>query len=384
MDSVQELGSTRIHWLNAGFLFITPILALIAAIWHAKTFGVGFAELGIFVFWYLACGMSITVGYHRLYSHRSHSAAWPLRLLYAGFGAGAFENSILEWCSDHRRHHKYVDEEDDPYSASRGFWWSHILWIFLDINPESTDLSNVKDLEKDWIVRFQHKNIFKIGFLFGAVLPAIVGYLLGGIGVAIGGFIYGGLVRTVLVQHGTFLINSGAHIWGTQPYSKKNSSRDCFWLAFLTFGEGYHNFHHAFQADYRNAIRWWQYDPSKWWIRTTAFFALSSNLKRTPKWKIETTKMDSTFGHAVEEWQINRGESGLEMFRERAAASRLAVVKTFRDLEAKHSERKSARAEKRDEIAQQMKEMKLRIEEIRKEFGNMIAEMMQPVSPNSV
>jgi len=384
MDTIQNQGATRIHWLNASFLFITPIFALIAVIWHSKNYGVGLSELAIFVFWYLACGMSITVGYHRLFTHRSHSAAWPLRLLYAGFGAGAFENSILEWSSDHRRHHKYVDEEEDPYSASRGFWWSHILWIFLDTNPNPTDLSNVKDLEKDWIVRIQHKYIFKIGFLVGAVLPALVGYLLGGIGGAIGGFIYGGLVRTVFVQHGTFLINSAAHIWGNQPYSKDNTSKDCFWLAFFTFGEGYHNYHHAFQADYRNGIRWWQFDPSKWWIRTTAFFGLSSNLKRTPKWKIETTKMDSTFGQAVEEWEVIRGESGLEMFRERAAASRVAVVKTFRDLEVKRSERKLARDDGRDEIARQMKEMKLRIREIRLEFGNMITEMMQQVAINPV
>ena len=100
----------NINWLNIVFLTGTPILALIGAIWHGLTWGIGWIEVGIFLFWYFACGLSITVGYHRLFSHRSHDAKAPLRLFYALFGAGAFENSILEWCSDHRIHHRLVDQ----------------------------------------------------------------------------------------------------------------------------------------------------------------------------------------------------------------------------------------------------------------------------------
>ena len=117
----------NINWLNTAFLLGTPPLALVGAIWHGLAYGITWVEGMIFFVWYFACGLSITVGYHRLFTHRSHDARSPLRLAYAVFGAGAFQNSILEWSSDHRRHHKEVDNEADPYNASRGFWWSHFL-----------------------------------------------------------------------------------------------------------------------------------------------------------------------------------------------------------------------------------------------------------------
>ena len=287
---------TKINWLNTIFLISTPILALSGVILDWSYFGVpGLIELIIFMSFYYACGLSITVGYHRLFSHRSHKASWPLVLFYSVFGAGAFQNSIIEWCSDHRNHHKSTDSEDDPYSASRGFWHSHMGWIMVEEEKFENDFSNVKDLERSKIIRWQHRNIFVIGAFSGVILPALIGYLVGGISSAIGCLVWGGLVRLVFVHHGTFLINSAAHIWGTQPYSEENSSKDSFWLAFLTFGEGYHNFHHTFQADYRNGHKWYHFDPSKWWIRIFTILRLKSNLKKTPKHSIEVAKLDMKF-----------------------------------------------------------------------------------------
>ena len=109
----------------------------------------GWIEFFVFISLYFACGLSITVGYHRLFSHRSHTAKWPLVLFYSIFGAGAsFQNSIIEWSSDHRRHHKETDSEDDPYSASKGFWYSHMGWILVEEEKFTNDFSNVKDLQK--------------------------------------------------------------------------------------------------------------------------------------------------------------------------------------------------------------------------------------------
>ena len=219
----EYAGLTKINWLNTIFLIATPILALLGVVLDWSYFGApGLLEFLIFMSFYYACGLSITVGYHRLFSHRSHDASWPLVLFYSIFGAGAFQNSIIEWCSDHRNHHKSTDTEDDPYSASRGFWYSHMGWILIEEDNLKNDFSNVKDLQKSKIIRWQHRNIFLIGAFSGIILPALIGYMFGGISSAIGCLVWGGLVRLVFVHHGTFLINSAAHIWGTQPYSEEN------------------------------------------------------------------------------------------------------------------------------------------------------------------
>ena len=286
-------AATRINWLNTVFLLFTPILALAGVILHWRLLSApGLTEFLVFLAFYFACGLSITVGYHRLFSHRSHEASWPLVLFYAIFGAGAFQNSIIEWCSDHRNHHKSTDTENDPYSAAKGFWYSHMGWVMVEEENFQNDFSNVKDLQSSKIIMWQHRNIFLIGAISGIILPALIGFLIGGFATGVGCLVWGGLVRTVFVHHGTFLINSAAHIWGTQPYSEENSSRDSFWLAFLTFGEGYHNFHHTFQADYRNGHKWYHVDPSKWWITSFNLLGLKSNLKSTPKHSIEAAKID--------------------------------------------------------------------------------------------
>ena len=376
MVEVTVGGETfKIEWINSIFLVLTPPLALFLAIWHGLTYGIGWLELIIFFVMYYACGLSITVGYHRLFAHRSHEARWPLRLLYALFGAGAFENSVLEWCSDHRHHHRDTDGGEDPYDASKGFLWSHMLWILLKPTGDTPDFSNVRDLEKDWILRFQHRHIFLLGFLVGMVLPAAVGYAIAGVGGAIGGFIWGGLIRTVWVHHGTFLINSAAHVWGSQPYSDKNTSRDNPFLAFFTFGEGYHNFHHAFQADYRNGHRWWQFDPTKWWIRAWSAVGLNRNLKRTPKWSIEIARMDMAYkraqGTEVEE------ESA---FRSRADACREAVKRAWREIDRQKVAMKAATKATKKQFLAKIEQAKLNLASVRQDFSLLLHEMSAPNS----
>lgn len=368
----------RIKWLNAGFLIGIPPLALAAAIWHGMTYGVGWLEFGLFFFMYYACGLSITAGYHRLFSHRSHEARAPLRMLYALFGAGAFENSVLEWCSDHRHHHRDTDGNDDPYSATEGFWWSHFIWVIMKDVDDATDFSNVRDLEKDWILRFQHRHIFLIGFLVGMVLPAAIGYAIGGIGGGIGGFVWGGLVRTVWVHHGTFLINSAAHVWGKQPYSDRNTSRDNPYLAFFTFGEGYHNFHHEFQADYRNGHRWWQFDPTKWWIRAWSFVGLNRNLKRAPKWSIEVAKMDMAYKVAV---LTQAGSESLEEFNSRAKDSRQAVKAAWREIDRLKTARKEATEVKRDQLRARIRVAKASLKRVRADFMLLLQDMRLSSTP---
>jgi stearoyl-CoA desaturase (delta-9 desaturase) len=213
--------------------------------------------------------MSITSGYHRLWAHRTYQAHWSVRLVYILFGTMALQHSVLVWASQHRTHHRHVDDVDrDPYSAKRGFWFSHIGWILRNYPSGVNDFTNAKDLERDPMVMFQHRWYvpLAVGLNFGG--PLAFGFAFGN---PIGALLLGGVLRLVVNHHLTFFINSLAHMWGSQPYTDENSARDNGALALITYGEGYHNFHHIFQNDYRNGVRWWQYDPSKWLISSLAW-----------------------------------------------------------------------------------------------------------------
>lgn len=220
----------------------------------------------MFATMFIASGLSITLGYHRLFAHLSFKAKWPVKFLTTVFGATALENSVLEWCSDHRRHHKHTDEDDDPYNIQRGFLHAHMGWILSRPIGGESPLTNVNDLKNDSLLRWQHKWWGLIGIFVGFGLPALIGFLMeGGIG-ALAGFLIAGVARLVMVHHMTFFINSLCHTIGTQPYSKRCSAKDSWIMALFTFGEGYHNFHHEFQHDYRNGVKPWHFDPTKWAI----------------------------------------------------------------------------------------------------------------------
>ena len=372
----ENVSSVKVNWLNTIFLVITPILAVLGMILDWSYFGApGLLEFVVFILFYYACGLSITVGYHRLFSHRSHEASWPLVLFYSIFGAGAFQNSIIEWCSDHRNHHKSTDSDDDPYSASRGFWYSHMGWILIEQDKFQNDFSNVKDLEQSKIIRWQHRNIFLIGAFSGIIAPALLGYLIGGVSSAIGGLVWGGLVRLVFVHHGTFLINSAAHIWGTQPYSEENSSKDSFWLAFLTFGEGYHNFHHTFQADYRNGHKWYHVDPSKWWIGIFSMLRLKSNLKKTPKHSIEVAKLDMKFKKTAD--KLSSKNIDVSAFEKQVDKYRKSMRACLFEIHKARKELKETMKNQSESIREKIVEIKLSYKQIKDELRIMFKEMNQ-------
>lgn len=212
---------------------------------------------------YGVTGLGITVGYHRLISHRSFNCSTPVRIAFLIAGGWALENSALKWCSDHVRHHAKTDQDEDPYNAKRGFWYSHLLWIFLK-DPYSND-KYTAIFKKDKWVMWQHRYYVPI-VLSGLVLPFLVGYLHRGWIGGLAAFVLAGLGRTFLVLNSTFCINSICHLWGKQPNGDMNSSRDSWWISLITFGEGYHNYHHTYPRDYRNGPKWYNFDPSKWLI----------------------------------------------------------------------------------------------------------------------
>jgi stearoyl-CoA desaturase (delta-9 desaturase) len=275
----------KVNWPTSSFLISTLFLSLTAVPAYLCFFGIDWFQMVLFFLMFCACGFSITIGYHRLFSHLTFQARWSVRLFTLIFGAGAFENSALLWACEHRTHHKHVDHDEDPYCISKGFFHAHIGWLMFKLNPPPP-FDNVADLQKDPLVLWQHRYIHWIGTLVAFVLPAIVGWVWGGWISALGAFLISGVARVVVLQHCTFCINSLCHYLGHRPYSSKCSARDSWLMAIVTFGEGYHNYHHEFQYDYRNGVKPWQFDPTKWLIWTLSKFGLVSKLRRVSREKI--------------------------------------------------------------------------------------------------
>ena len=282
--------------VNAIIFIGLPLAALLLVpLWGIYRGFDGFQWLCALAFLYLN-GMSITGGYHRLWAHKAYEASPALKWFFAFWGAGALQNSILVWASDHRRHHRHVDDDvRDPYSPGRGLWYSHIGWMLRPYKSTATDLSNARDLQRDPVVMWQDKHYLALTLFMNLGLPLLLGIWHGDI---IGTLLLVGLLRLVINHHVTFFINSLAHFWGSRPYTESNSARDNGFLAFLTYGEGYHNYHHIFQADYRNGIRWWQWDPTKWMIALCSRLGLASNLQRVSDFKIQRAILDTQFQRA--------------------------------------------------------------------------------------
>jgi stearoyl-CoA desaturase (delta-9 desaturase) len=232
-----------------------------------------------------AIGTGVSAGYHRLFSHRAYQAALPVRFILLCLGAASFENSVLHWASDHRIHHRRVDQEEDPYNSGRGFWYAHWLWV---MEAKEHPIVGVADLQRDPLVRWQHRNHFVIGGVVALALPVAVGLATHNL---VGNLIIGVLLRIVLTHHSTFLINSAAHVFGTRPYTDTNSARDNALLAPFTYGEGFHNYHHMWQWDYRNGVRWYQWDPSKWLVSVLAWVRLAKGLRRVPDAEIRSARL---------------------------------------------------------------------------------------------
>ncbi|EQA38122.1 stearoyl-CoA 9-desaturase [Leptospira inadai serovar Lyme str. 10] len=268
------------------FLIATPIIGVFGTAALLLTRGIPTYTWLAFAFMLVATGLSITAGYHRLFSHRAYKAALPVRLFYIFFGAAAFQQSVIEWSSDHRIHHRYVDKDEDPYSITKGFWHAHILWLFKDRSYREP--TNVTDLWEDKWVKFQHDHYYTVAIFMNFILPMLVCGLWGD---WLGGLIVVGTLRVAINHHFTFFINSLAHYKGAQPYSDKHTAKDNWFIALFTFGEGYHNYHHEFQADYRNGIRWHDYDPTKWLINIFSYLGLASDLKTISDEQILRKKM---------------------------------------------------------------------------------------------
>lgn len=272
------------YWENILFLLVTHAFGIVGIVYVAAGRASPWS-LALGGLWFVLSMLALTSGYHRLFAHPTYRASAVLRVFHLLFGAGSAQASALYWASDHRVHHARVDEDEDPYSIRKGFWWAHMGWLLYRV--PALDLENVKDLKADPLIRFQHRFYVILMLAVGFALPAAIATSWGD---PIGGLLIAGFLRLMVQYQATFCINSVAHSVGRQPYSTSTSARDHWISALLTMGEGYHNYHHRFPGDYRNGIRWYHFDPSKWLLWTLSKLRLASELKRAPSEMVDRAR----------------------------------------------------------------------------------------------
>jgi len=227
-------------------------------------------------------GLSITAGYHRYYAHTTYKTVPVVEAILLFFGSMATQASALKWAFEHRLHHAFVDTDRDPYSVKDGFWYAHILWLFK--KPAPVDNKVVSDLIRNPLVMFQNK--YYIWCMLGSnfLMFLFVGWLLNDY---LGAFVLSWWTRLFFLQHSTWCINSLAHYWGERSFSQEQSAVDNYIISLITFGEGYHNYHHTFANDYRNGIRWYHFDPTKWLIWGLSRLGLAHGLKQVSSYQIK-------------------------------------------------------------------------------------------------
>jgi stearoyl-CoA desaturase (delta-9 desaturase) len=267
----------RINWLSTSIIF-TPLIGTLIGVCFVR---LRWQTLVLAIVTYFCFGLGITGGYHRLWSHRSYDAHWLVQTILACFGAAAFEGSARYWCRLHRAHHRYVDSDRDPYAVEKGFWYAHMWWMVFKLPRQRQGRVDITDLNANPILRFQHRYYLPIAILFSFVIPLTISTL--GWGDFWGGLVYACFGRMLFVQQSTFCVNSLAHWWGEQTFSRRHTSYDSVVTALVTLGEGYHNFHHEFPHDYRNGVVWYHWDPTKWVIRLLSWAGLAWHLIRFPR-----------------------------------------------------------------------------------------------------
>jgi stearoyl-CoA desaturase (Delta-9 desaturase) len=257
---------------------LVPFLGVIAAgvlLWHHL---LGPRDLAIFAFMYVITALGVTVGYHRLLTHRAFKTRPWLSCTLAVFGSMSLQGSVIDWVADHRKHHTFTDEDGDPHSPHagqgaglagmlRGLWHAHVGWLF-STHGQASSKRFAPDLVQDPKMRWINRHFPQLAVL-GLLLPFVLGFALSGGSLVDGGLsalLWGGLVRVFLVHHVTWSINSICHFFGQRRFETDDESTNVFWLALPSLGEAWHHNHHAFPRSAFHGLRWYELDPSGWLI----------------------------------------------------------------------------------------------------------------------
>ncbi len=278
-------------WITNFLAVVVPLLGLCSIAVFLWGWGFSWTDLGLLLGMYLVTALGITVGYHRLFVHRSFETYGFVKFILGVLGSMAVEGPVLKWVAQHRRHHQHSDRPGDPHSPHlhgrgfrsvlRGLWHAHIGWVF-QADPPDLD-RYIKDLLQSRLMRVVSA-LTPLWIALSVLLPGLLGGIItqtwGGVWT---GLIWGGLVRIFVVHHITWSVNSVCHLWGFRPYRSEDESRDNPVFGVLALGEGYHNTHHAFPTSARHGLRWWQIDISYYVIRILAWLHLAWDVKLPSK-----------------------------------------------------------------------------------------------------
>jgi stearoyl-CoA desaturase (delta-9 desaturase) len=268
IPDLYELRDKGLNWPTIIVLVILHVGAV------AALFMFSWANLAVMLFllWF-ATGLGISMGYHRLHTHRSYQVPRALEYLFAVCGALTFEGGPIFWVATHRVHHQKSDRPGDPHSPREGAWWSHMVWMLVGEAKHSNTRLMAKyapDLAKDpfyvWLDNYH--------WLPNIVLAVLL-YAIGGIPMVLWGI----CLRVVIGLHATWLVNSATHMWGSRRFATHDDSRNLWWVALITFGEGWHNNHHAHPTSARHGLAWYEFDPSWLQIRILKRFGIAKSVK---------------------------------------------------------------------------------------------------------
>ncbi|WP_267383804.1 acyl-CoA desaturase [Cyanobacterium sp. uoEpiScrs1] len=259
-----------LDWTVIIYMAAIHLVALLSLL--PSNFSWGAVGLTFFLYW-VTGALGITLGFHRMVSHSSFKAPKWLEYILVLCGTLACQGGPIRWVGLHRLHHKYSDTANDPHDSNLGFWWSHMGWMLHKIAADNEVPRYTKDIAGDPFYQFCQKYMILIQMALGLFL-----YFLGGWSFVIWGI----FVRLVMVFHFTWFVNSATHKFGYQSYESNDNSKNCWWVAVLTFGEGWHNNHHAYQCSARHGLAWWEIDITWMTIRVLQTLGLATNIKLAP------------------------------------------------------------------------------------------------------
>ena len=269
--TIATSNKPPLEWNFIAGIVIIHLIALLAL--FPSNFSWGAIGVTFLLYW-VTGGLGITLGFHRLVTHRSFQTPKWLEYFFVFCGTLACQGGTIDWIGLHRIHHKYSDTKPDPHDSNQGFLWSHIGWMLHKVPVGKEVARYTQDIANDPVYQFFQNYFVLIQVALGVLLLCLGGWSW---------VVWGIFVRLVLVFHSTWLVNSATHKFGYQSYESNDNSKNCWWVALLTFGEGWHNNHHAYQYSARHGLQWWEIDATWMTIRTLQLLGLAKNVKLAPR-----------------------------------------------------------------------------------------------------
>jgi stearoyl-CoA desaturase (Delta-9 desaturase) len=293
IDDVEPCEHETLDRIMTGTVTVVPVFCLLIVGWQVWGQWLGWNDILVFTIMYVLTGLGVTVGFHRMLTHRAFKTTPAVRGIFTVLGSAAIEGPVISWVADHRKHHAFSDRPGDPHSphvdhgsglrgALRGLAHAHLGWLFLHTN-RGRRTRYAPDLIADPVVSAIDRR-FVLCVVGGLVAPFLLGWAFGGtLRDGFTGLLWGGAVRVLVLHHATYSINSLCHFFGRRRFATKDESRNLFWLSFFTFGEAWHNNHHAFPTSAAHGLRRWEFDPSAWVIRGLEKVGLAWDVVRIPR-----------------------------------------------------------------------------------------------------